>query len=54
MAPHAHDADSLCLPLAGRYLERTRGRESEHGLGDILYCPAGESSIPSSSRPAER
>lgn len=42
MAPHCHEADCLGLPVSGRYLERIRGRETEHGLGDILYCPAGE------------
>ena len=42
MAPHCHEADSIGLPVAGRYLERIRGRETEHRLGDILYCPAGE------------
>src|SRR5262245_35284942 len=43
MAPHCHAADSIGLPVSGRYLERTRGRETEHRLGDIHYCPAGES-----------
>lgn len=42
MAPHLHDEDSVGLPLAGRYVERTRGRETEHHLGDILFCPRGE------------
>jgi len=42
MAPHSHEADSIGLPLSGRYLERIRARETEHRLGDILYCPAGE------------
>ena len=42
MAPHSHEAPVLCLPLGGAYVERTRGRETEHRLGDILLCPAGE------------
>jgi len=42
MAPHSHEAPVLCLPLGGAYLERTRGRETEHRLGDILLCPSGE------------
>jgi len=42
MAPHAHDADSVGLPISGHHVERIRGRETEHRLGDILYCPAGE------------
>ena len=42
MAPHCHEADSIGLPVSGYYLERTRGRETEHRLGDILFCPAGE------------
>ena len=42
MPPHAHDTTTVCLPLRGRYVERTRGRESEHRLGDILLCPAAE------------
>ena len=42
MAAHSHEAPILCLPLGGAYLERTRGRETEHRLGDILLCPAGE------------
>ena len=42
MAPHSHETDSIGLPVSGRYLERIRGRETEHRLGDILYCPAGE------------
>jgi AraC family transcriptional regulator len=42
MAPHSHEADSIGLPVSGHYLERIRGRETEHRLGDILYCPAGE------------
>lgn len=42
MAAHSHEAPVLCLPLGGTYLERTRGRETEHRLGDILLCPAGE------------
>jgi AraC family transcriptional regulator len=43
MTAHAHDHDVLCLPLAGAYVERTRGRETRHSLGDVLFCPAGES-----------
>jgi AraC family transcriptional regulator len=42
MPPHRHDSDVICLPLGGAYLERTRGRETRHGFGDILFCPAGE------------
>ena len=42
MAPHAHAGDVIGLPLGGRYVERTRGRETDHGLGDMLFCPAGE------------
>jgi AraC family transcriptional regulator len=42
MAPHSHEAPVLCLPLGGAYVERTRGRETEHRLGDILLCPANE------------
>lgn len=42
MPPHAHEALIVCLPIAGIYVERTRGRETEHRLGDILLCPAGE------------
>jgi AraC family transcriptional regulator len=42
MAPHCHDVDHVGLPVFGHYLERIRGRETEHRLGDILYCPAGE------------
>ena len=42
MAPHAHDSAIICLPLRGYYLERTRGRETGHQLGDLLLCPPGE------------
>jgi AraC family transcriptional regulator len=42
MPPHSHDHDVICLPLGGSYFERTRGRETRHQLGDILFCPAGE------------
>ena len=42
MAPHAHDADTIGVPVSGFYLERIRGRRTEHRLGDILFCPAGE------------
>lgn len=42
MPPHRHDTDVICLPLGGAYVECTRGRETEHGLGDFLFCPAGE------------
>jgi AraC family transcriptional regulator len=42
MPAHCHGEDILCLPLGGTYLERTRGRETNHRLGDILLCPAGE------------
>jgi len=42
MAPHCHEADSIGLPVSGRYLERTRGCETELRLGDIHYCPTGE------------
>ena len=42
MPSHCHDAPILCLPLAGSYVERTRGRETEHRVGDMLFCPAGE------------
>lgn len=42
MAPHCHDFDVVGLPLGGAYVERIRGRETRHGLGDILICPAQE------------
>jgi AraC family transcriptional regulator len=42
MAPHSHETDSIGLPISGHYLEKIRGRETEHRLGDILYYPAGE------------
>lgn len=42
MPPHAHDVDTICLPVGGTYVERTRGRETVHCLGDVLFCPAGE------------
>lgn len=42
MPPHRHETDVICLPLGGAYVERTRGRETEHGFGDFLFCPAGE------------
>ena len=42
MPAHVHDCAIVCLPLEGLYLERTRGRETEHGLGDLLICPANE------------
>jgi AraC family transcriptional regulator len=42
MPPHRHDTAVICLPLGGAYVERTRDRETEHGLGDFLFCPAGE------------
>jgi AraC-like DNA-binding protein len=42
MPPHTHETAILCLPLRGSYIERTRGRETGHQLGDLLLCPPGE------------
>lgn len=42
LAAHHHNEPTLCLVLGGKYLERICGRETEHGSGDLLYCPAGE------------
>jgi AraC family transcriptional regulator len=42
MMAHSHDAASLCLVIAGRYEERTRGRQTVHGPGHLLVCPAHE------------
>ncbi|HEY0412110.1 MAG TPA: AraC family transcriptional regulator [Allosphingosinicella sp.] len=39
---HHHDEPVLCLVLAGRYLDRIRGAETEHRAGHLLYCPAFE------------
>jgi AraC family transcriptional regulator len=39
---HAHAGAVICLPLAGAYRERTRGRDTEHRPGDILFCPPNE------------
>ena len=41
-APHAHAVPVLGVVLGGRYRERIRGRESEHGPGHALFCPAFE------------
>jgi AraC family transcriptional regulator len=42
MPVHHHDDAWLCVVVAGRYEERIRGRVSQHGPGDLLYCPAFE------------
>jgi AraC family transcriptional regulator len=42
MAPHRHDEASLCLVLSGHYLDRIRGRETEHRAGHLLFCPPFE------------
>jgi AraC family transcriptional regulator len=42
MSPHHHDDAWLCVVVAGRYEERIRGRTSQHGPGDMLFCPAFE------------
>lgn len=42
MAAHAHSSAVLGVVLGGAYRERTRGRESEHRPGDLLFCPADE------------
>jgi AraC family transcriptional regulator len=42
MPVHHHDDAWLCVVVAGRYEERIRGRISQHGPGDMLYCPAFE------------
>jgi AraC family transcriptional regulator len=39
---HVHDRPVLCVVLGGAYQERTRGRETEHGSGHALFCPALE------------
>jgi AraC family transcriptional regulator len=42
LTPHHHDEPTLCLVVAGAYRERIRGRETEHGGGHLLFCPAFE------------
>jgi len=39
---HVHEKPVLCVVLGGAYQERTRGRETEHGAGHALFCPAFE------------
>ena len=42
MPLHAHGEPWLCLVLEGRYAEQIRARETEHGPGELLFCPAEE------------
>jgi AraC family transcriptional regulator len=42
MSQHAHSSAVLGVVLGGAYEERTRGRVSQHAVGDMLFCPAGE------------
>jgi AraC family transcriptional regulator len=42
MPPHRHDEASLCLVVDGAYAQRTHGREEQHAIGHLMFCPADE------------
>jgi AraC family transcriptional regulator len=42
MAPHRHEDSSFCVVINGSYREHIRDQHAEHGIGHMLFYPAGE------------
>lgn len=42
MPMHQHEHASLCLVVDGAYAQRTHGRDEQHAIGHLMYCPAGD------------